>query len=107
MTPLKVLSLGFQKEIHDQVSAIRRITKFNWSMVKWKILINQLLDDNSRWLTHYSKLLKDMELTENGDNMYQDLPQTDLTKLRVQSSFHMIKSLLAWLFQWNEDSKLL
>ena len=58
LTPLKVFSLGFQKEKHDPVSAIRRITKFNWSMVKLKILIDQLLDDNSQRLTHYTKFLK-------------------------------------------------
>ena len=44
LTPLEVLSLGFQNEKHDSVSAIRRITKFNWSMAKFKILIDQLLD---------------------------------------------------------------
>ena len=74
LTPLKVLSLGFQKEKHDPVSAIRHVTKFIWSMVKLKIFIDQSLDDNSQRLTHYTKLLKDMELTENGDHMYYDLP---------------------------------
>ena len=29
LTLLKVLSLSYQKEKHDPVSAIRRITKFN------------------------------------------------------------------------------
>ena len=86
LTPLKVLSLGFQKEKHDPVSAIRHVTKFNWSMVKLKIFIDQSLDDNSQRLTHYTKLLKDMELTENGDHMYHDLPlnQFDQAKSSVK-----------------------
>ena len=48
LAPLKVLNLSFQKEKHDPVSAIRRITEFNWSMAKLKILIDQSLDDNSQ-----------------------------------------------------------
>ena len=74
LAPLKVLSLGFQKEKYDPVSAIQRITEFSWSMAKLKILIDQSLDDNSQRLMHYTKLLKDMKLTENVDHMYQDLP---------------------------------
>ena len=88
LIPLKVLSLDFQKEKHDPVSAIRYITEFNWSMAKLKILINQLLNDNSQRLTHYTKL-QDMELTENDDHMHLDLPlnQFDEAKRSVKHSY--------------------
>ena len=97
LSPLKVLSLGFQKEKHDPVSAIRHITEFNWSMVKLKVLINQSLDDNSRRLTHYTKLLKDIKLTENGDHMYQALPlnQFDQAKSSVKHLYNKIITPLA------------
>ena len=74
LAPLKVLSLSFQKEKYDPVSAIRRITKFSCSMAKLKILIDH--DNNSQRLMHYTKLLKDMKLTENVHHMYQDLPSS-------------------------------
>ena len=96
LTPLKVLSFSFQKEKHDPVSGIRRITEFNWSMAKLKILTDQSLDDNSQRLMHYTKLLKDMELTENGDHMYQDLPlnQFDQAKSSVK---HLYDEIIAHL----------
>ena len=51
VTPLKVLSLGFEKEIHDPVTAVRHITEFNWTMAKLKILIDHSLEDNITCLT--------------------------------------------------------
>ena len=66
-------------------------------MAKLKILIDQWLDDNSKRLMHYNKLLKDMELTENGDHMYQDLPlnQFDQAKSLVKHSYDEIITRLA------------
>ena len=99
LTPLKVLSLGFQKEKHDPVSAIQHITEFNWSMAKLKILINQSLDDNSQRLMDYTKLLKYIELTENGDHMYQDLPLNRFDQAKSSVKHSITKSLHAWLFK--------
>ena len=107
LTPLKVLSLGFQKEKHDPVSAIQHITEFNWSMAKLKILINQSLDYNSQRLMHYTKLLKYIELTENGDHMYQDLPLNQFDQAKSSVKHSITKSLHAWLFQRNKNSKIL
>jgi len=60
LTPLKVLSLGFQKESHDPVITLRRISEFNWSMSKLQLLIDSSLDgNNGARLTHYTKLLKE------------------------------------------------
>ena len=66
-------------------------------MAKFKILIDQSLDDNSQRLTHYTKLLKDMEFTENGNHMYQDLPSNrfDQTKSSVKHSHDEIITHLA------------
>ena len=70
LTPLKVLSLGFQKEKHHTLSTYHRIQLVNGEIEDF----HQLVDDNSQRLTYYTKLLKDMELTENGDHMHQDFP---------------------------------
>ena len=103
LTPLNVLSLGFQNEKHDPVSKIRRITKFNWSMAKFKILIDQSLDDNSQRLTHYTKLLKDMKLTENGDHIYQDLPLNRFDQGK-SSDKHLYDEIITRLaLSWNKD----
>ena len=34
LTPLKILSLAFQNEIHDSVVAIRQIREFKWTIAK-------------------------------------------------------------------------
>ena len=75
LTPLKVLSLGFQKEKHDPVSAVRRITEFNWTMGKLQLLIDSSLEgDNGDRLTHYTKLLKETEESvEGGKFFYQEI----------------------------------
>ena len=60
LTPLKVLSLGFQKEIHNPVVAIRQIREFTWTMAKLQMLIDSSLEgDNGGRLTHLTKLFKD------------------------------------------------
>ena len=67
LTPLKVLSLGFQKEIHDPVVAIRRIREFYWTMAKLQMLIDSSLEgDNGGHLTHLTKLFKETKQTNEG-----------------------------------------
>ena len=97
LIPLRVLSLSFQKGKHDPLSVILLITEFSWSMAKLKILIDQSLDDSSQRLTHYIKLLKDMELTENGYHMYQDFPlnRFDQAKSLVKQSYDEVIICLA------------
>ena len=72
-TPLKVLSLGFQKEIYDLVSAVRHVTEFNWTMAKLKLLIDHSLEDNATRLTHFTKFLKEKSINENSEHVYQDV----------------------------------
>ena len=62
LTPLKVLSLGFQKEKHDPVLAVRRIKEFNWTMAKLRLLVDSSLEDASNdRLIHTTKLFKEVE----------------------------------------------
>ena len=73
LTPLKVLSLGFQKEIHGPVVAIRQIREFYWTMVKLQMLIDSSLEgDNGGHLTHLTKLFKENKQTDEG-NLYRDI----------------------------------
>ena len=61
-----------------------------------EILIDHSLDDNSQRLTHYTKLIKDVEMTENDDHMYQDLPlnRFDQAKSSVKHSYDEIITCL-------------
>ena len=48
LTPIKVLSLTTQQEVHDPVNNIKRINEFSWTMTKLKILISSSLDESSK-----------------------------------------------------------
>ena len=37
LTPLKVLILSFQRQIHDPIVAVKRIKEFNWTMAKLQV----------------------------------------------------------------------
>ena len=45
LSPLKRLSLSFQKELHDSVKAVHRIQDFNLTMVKLKLLVDESLEN--------------------------------------------------------------
>ena len=72
LTLLKVLNLGFQKEIHDPVTTVQHITEFNWTMAKLKLLIDHSLEDNATRLTHFTKFLKERSITKNSEQVYQE-----------------------------------
>ena len=73
LTPIKILSLGFQKEIHNPVVAIRQIREFYWTMAKLQMLIDSSLEgDNGGCLTHLTKLFKETKQTNEG-HLYQDI----------------------------------
>ena len=70
LTPLKKLSLGFQKEKHDPVLAARCIKEFDWTMSKLQLSVDSSLSgDNGDRLIHLVKLFK--EISE--DHKYQDI----------------------------------
>ena len=98
LTPLKVLSLGFQKEKHDPVTAVRRITEFNWTMGKLKLLLDASLDgDNGNRLTHFTKFMKQTQETEDGKFIYQEIELKffAIHRQSVQESYHEIITSLS------------
>ena len=62
-----------KQEVHDCVNTIKRINEFSWTMTKLKILIGNSLDESSKQLTNFTKFLKEVTLTENGEYKYQDV----------------------------------
>ena len=64
LTPIKVLSLTTQQEVHDPVNTIKRINEFSWTMMKLKILIGSSLDESSKRLTNFTKFLKEVTLID-------------------------------------------
>ena len=60
LAPLKCISLGFQQEIHDPDTAVRRIQKFTWSMTKLKLFTDNTIE-NRTIPTQMNKLLNFVE----------------------------------------------
>ena len=97
LIPLKVLSSGFQKELHNPVVAIRRIRGFNWTMAKLQMLIDLSLEgDNSGRLTHLTKLFKETKQTNKG-HLYQDIKllKFEIHKQSVGNAYKEIITKLA------------
>ena len=67
LTPIKVLNLITQQEVHDPINTIKRINEFFWTMTKLKILIGNSLDENIKQLTNFMEFLKEVTLAENGE----------------------------------------
>ena len=61
LSPLKRLSLSFQKELHDSVKAVHRIQDFNLTMVKLKLLVDESLENPDSIMTNLKKLFQDVE----------------------------------------------
>jgi hypothetical protein len=68
--------LGFQQELHDPVKAVRRIQEFSWTMVKLHALIDKSLNEPASRLTHYKRLLAELETGENDETVYQGISLT-------------------------------
>ena len=73
LTPIKVLSLTTQQEVHDPVNTITRINEISSTITKLKILIGNSLDESSKRLTNFAKFQKEVNLTGNGVFKYQDV----------------------------------
>ena len=61
LSPLKLLSLSFQQELHDLVKAVRCIQDFNLTMVKLNVLVDESLENPESIMTNLKKLFKDVE----------------------------------------------
>ncbi|XP_066915547.1 zinc finger protein 862-like [Clytia hemisphaerica] len=94
LTPLKVLSLGFQKEKHDPVLAVRRIKEFNWTMAKLQILVDSSLEDgNNDRLIHITKLFR--EVADDGNYPGVKISNFTVHQKSISESFEEIITKLA------------
>ena len=73
LLPLKVLSVGMQKEEHDPVLILRRLRKFNWTMIKLKLLVESSLQGSTRRLTNYTNFLNNVCEDDSGNKTYQNI----------------------------------
>jgi hypothetical protein len=76
LSPIRRLSLGFHQELHNPVKAVRRIREFSWTMVKLHALIDKSLNEPASRLTHYKRLLAELETGENDETVYQGISLT-------------------------------
>ena len=112
LTPIKVLSLTTKQEVHDPVNNIKRINEFSWTMTKLKILIPNSLDESSKWLTSFTKILKEVTLTENGEYKYQDITlhnyQASLNALsnNYKEFISKINKSVEWRFSGLQNSPI-
>ena len=58
LSPLRNMSLSFQKDHHDPVKALRRVQDFTWNMAKLQLLIEDSLDSLNSIMTTYKKFLR-------------------------------------------------
>ena len=93
----KVLNLGFQKEIHDPVTAVQHITEFNWTIAKLRLLIDHFPEDNATRFTHFTKFLKEKSINKNSEYVYQDVILKNFASAResVTRSYEEIITHLA------------
>ena len=62
LAPIKHLSVLLQKERHDPVKAIQRITKFTWTMGRPKCLIDETVVQDKHNMTHFKLLLSKIKV---------------------------------------------
>ena len=94
LTPLKVISLRFQKEKYDPMEAVTCIKEFTWTMTKLQLLVDASYDsENGVRLTHLTKLFKEVDES----NMYQEVKQVNfkIHKKPVSASYKEIITKLA------------
>ena len=97
LSPMRRLSLSFQKELHDPVKAVRRVQEFTWTMAKLQLLIENSLDSEDSIMTNYKQVLTKIveKVFNNKDGkrktkyFYQEvkLKNYELTKEKVQASY--------------------
>ena len=79
LAPIKRLSVSSQKERHNPVKAIRRITEFTWTIGKLKGLIDESLVQDKSNMTHFTLLMSKVEVKE-GKHHYQDIKLSKYNK---------------------------
>ena len=78
LSPMRRLSLSFQKDLHDPVKAVHRVQEFTWNMTKLQILIESTLNSQDSIMTSYKKFLREIVEKKSGKEgkvqyFYQDV----------------------------------
>ena len=106
LLPLKVLSVGMQKEEHDPVLIFRRLRKFNWTMIKLNLLVENSLQGSTRRLTNYTNFLNNVCEDDSGNKTYQNikLKQFDSSCESLKENYgHMVTKLYSCVEAWFAD----
>ena len=96
LQPLKVLSVGMQKEEHDPVLILRRLRDFNWTMAKLDILVKNSLQVSTQRLTNYTNFLQNICEDDECNKTYQGIErkQFDSSCESLKENYsHQIKLL--------------
>ena len=71
LSPIRRISVAMQSDFHDPVKVVKRIKEFWWTMVKLVLVLDEALDKEGSVLTHFTKLMKEIKVKENGKHEYQ------------------------------------
>ena len=94
LAPIRQLS---QQNLHDPVKAVKRIKDFTWIMAKLTLLIDQDLESKTSRLTHYKRLILDIEhkvIDNKTKHVYQDIVLRKFKSTKLSDS-NVLKKL--WL----------
>ena len=78
LSPLRNMSLSFQKGRHDPVKAFHQVQDFTWNMAKLQLLIKDSLDSLNSIMATYKKFLRQIIEKESENDgkiryLYQDV----------------------------------
>ena len=78
LSPLRNMSLSFQKDRHDPVKAFHQVQDFTWNMAKLQLLIKDSLDSLNSIMATYKKFLRQIIEKESENDgkiryLYQDV----------------------------------
>lgn len=59
--------------MHDLVKAVKRISEFEWTMVKLKELVHECVQDDSEKLINFTRFLKECEAVTSDECTMYDL----------------------------------
>ena len=68
---IRRISVTMQSDFHDPVKVVKRIKEFRWTMAKQVLVLVEALDKEGSALTHFTKLMKEHKVKENGNHEYQ------------------------------------
>ena len=71
LSPIRRISIAMQSDFHDPVKVVKRIKEFRWTMAKLVLVLDEALDKEGSALTHFTKLMKEIKVKENGKHEYQ------------------------------------